>query len=66
MMIKNYVTLNISEKTMNKNQLDSLMLVYENCEGWMGYSTDSIPYWFSRDESEKHICVSAEPHGLML
>jgi hypothetical protein len=50
---------------MNKNQWDTLMLIYQNCEGWIGYSIDSIPYWFSTDERKKCIFVSAEPHGLM-
>jgi hypothetical protein len=37
--------------------------------GWIGFSTSSndegsFPYWFSFDESKKHITASVEPSGL--
>lgn len=42
---------------------DKLSLIYEKLAGWMGYY-NNIPYWFSFDEGEKHICASVEPSGL--
>lgn len=41
---------------------DKVPLIYEKLAGWMGYHND-IPYWFSFDEGEKHICASVEPSG---
>lgn len=38
--------------------------IYKQMEGWIGYDTNGIPYWFSFDESEKYICASVEPSGL--
>ncbi|CAA6810473.1 MAG: Unknown protein [uncultured Sulfurovum sp.] len=65
MMKKNSVTLNISHHTMSNNQWDILSSLYKTCRGWIGYSSDSIPYWFSMDENVKHINASAEMHGLV-
>ena len=57
--------LNISHNTMNDSQWDILDSIYKICKGWVGYSSDSIPYWFSMDENIKHINASAEMHGLV-
>jgi len=65
MIKKNYVTLNISHQTMSDKQWDILDSLYKTSKGWVGYSSDSIPYWFSMDENVKHINASAEMHGLV-
>jgi hypothetical protein len=65
-MKKNCVTLNISDNTMNDKQWNILDSIYKTSKGWIGYSSDSIPYWFSMDENIKHINTSAEMHGLVL
>lgn len=42
---------------------DKVGLIYQQLAGWMGYHND-IPYWFSFDEAQKHICASVESAGL--
>lgn len=42
---------------------------YAKLDGWLGFGDGltgekGIPYWFSFDENEKHICASVEPSGL--
>jgi hypothetical protein len=49
----------------NNNQWNILDFIYRTSKGWIGYSSDSIPYWFSMDENIKHINASAEMHGLV-
>ena len=41
--------------------------IYKSMEGWLGFSkeNESIPYWFSFDETQKHIWASVEPSGLL-
>jgi hypothetical protein len=47
---------------------EKVPLIYRQLEGWLGTGNDlgepGIPYWFSFDENEKHICASVEPSGL--
>ncbi|MFK7906656.1 MAG: hypothetical protein AB8B69_16110 [Chitinophagales bacterium] len=49
---------------------NKVSLIYEEMEGWLGFGEGDgkgekgIPYWFSFDENEKHICASIEPSGL--
>jgi hypothetical protein len=44
--------------------------IYERLDGWLGFGKggnegeEGIPYWFSYDETEKHITASVEPSGL--
>lgn len=38
--------------------------IYEQADGWLGYDTNGIPYWYSFDRDEKHILASVEPSGL--
>ena len=46
-------------------------LIYQRPDGWKSYGDGqgngekNIPYWFSFNENEKHICVSSEPSGLL-
>lgn len=45
--------------------------IYEQMEGWLGFGKggdegeEGIPYWYSYNETEKHICASVEPSGLL-
>lgn len=54
-----------SEEIWNK-----VPMIYEQLNGWLGYGRGDgngqkgIPYWFSFNESEKHISASVEPGGL--
>jgi len=64
-MKKNHITLNISEHTMDAEKWNILDHIYKTSDGWVGYSKDSIPYWFSMNEKKKYICASAEMHGLV-
>lgn len=49
---------------------DKVELIYQRMEGWLGYGDGKqkgelgIPYWFSFNETEKHILASVEPAGL--
>ena len=49
---------------------DKILSIYCQLNGWLGYGRGSnlgqvgIPYWFSYDEKDKHICASVEPSGL--
>ena len=42
---------------------DKVLNIYSQMEGWMG-DDQGLPYWFSFNEDEKHICASVEPSGL--
>ena len=43
---------------------EKVPLIYRQLEGWLGdenvLDKPGIPYWFSFDENEKHICASLE------
>jgi hypothetical protein len=49
---------------------DKIPSIYERMDGWLGFGKggnageEGIPYWFSYDETEKHISASVEPSGL--
>lgn len=49
---------------------DKIPFIYSQLNGWLGYGKggdlgdEGIPYWFSYDEEDKHICASVEPGGL--
>lgn len=44
--------------------------IYKALEGWLGFETNKtlttkgLPFWFSFNETEKHITASVEPGGL--
>lgn len=44
--------------------------IYKSIAGWLGFLEDGenkgIPYWFSFDETKKHIWASVEPSGLVV
>lgn len=62
-MKSQYMNLNIRYDAP-KEIWDKVILVYEKAEGWLGYDENGIPFWFSFDETEKHINASVEPSGL--
>ena len=45
--------------------------IYKTLEGWLGFesnetrTTKGLPFWFSFNETEKHITASVEPGGLL-
>ncbi len=48
---------------------DKVPHIYQQMDGWLGAGDGTngqcgIPYWFSFNENEKHICASVEPSGL--
>jgi hypothetical protein len=49
---------------------DKIPGIYSQLDGWLSFGEGGnkgdkgIPYWYSYDENEKHICASVEPSGL--
>jgi len=42
--------------------------IYKEMDGWIGFAKEEhikgLPFWFSFNKKEKHICASVEPGGL--
>ena len=62
-MKSQYMNLNIRYDAP-KEVWDKVILIYEKTEGWLGCDENGTPFWFSFDETEKHINASVEPSGL--
>lgn len=45
-----------------------IQIVYSKMPGWMGFSGNGIPHWFSFEDSDniKMVCASVEPAGLQI
>jgi hypothetical protein len=60
-----YQTMNLNIRYDAPKEIwDKVYQIYPQLEGWQGFK-EQIPYWFSFDEDEKHICASLEPSGLL-
>lgn len=61
----NIEIVNLSDKIWKKVIPD----IYQVMDGWIGFAKEDpvqgIPFWFSFNQSEKHICASIEPGGLL-
>lgn len=63
------VTLNIWYH-LPKKILHQVPQVYETMPGWLGYAPEGtlkgFPFWFSFDETKKHVTSYTEPSGFKL
>ena len=64
-MITCNITLNVFESSLDEGQWQALESSYQSGAGWVGYSTEGIPFWFSMDENQKYLSASLEPSGLV-
>ena len=68
-MKKQSTTLNIRHDLSNNIWENSIPKIYEFMEGWLCFSKEEVnkgsAYWFSFDETQKHIWASVELSGLL-
>lgn len=63
-----FQSMNLNIYSNDSNEVwNKMPSIYRKLKGWLGNEMEeesSIPYWFSLNETEKHICASIEPSGL--